>query len=216
MNRRLRAAVAAVAVVVVVVVVGLGGTTGASGRIIEPASNPVKVTFDAHGVPRPFTITVSGFKPNDLVSVEQCDGTAPADPKWVVTTNCDSATVPAQANADARGVVSFPANDPNFGFQPVVGPSPQQLFNCLGPQSNRNNGLPSFATCQVRVATSYLARTTDEVFLALDFGGQPSSTAPPRSGSGNSLGWILAGVAAVVAAGGGVLLALRRRRDPAR
>ena len=90
--------------------------------------------------------------------------------------------------------MTFPANDVNFGFQPIVGASPQQFFNCLGPgQPDPKNGLQSFSTCQVRVATSYLKRTTDEVFFPVDFGGTAPASTPAISGSSStSVGVIVA------------------------
>jgi len=209
-----RAAVA----MVVVAVAGLAVPAAGANRVIEPSGNPVKITYNAQGVPNQFTIMVSGFRPGDLVAVEQCDGTPVTDPNWGITRNCDTATVPAQVNADAKGVATFPANDVNFGFQPVVGVSPQEFFNCLGPgQPDPKNGLHSFSTCQVRVATSYLKRTDDEVFFPIDFGGgaRAGTTGTPGS-RGTSAGVIVAIVAAAIAVAGAAVFAVRRRPVRAR
>src|SRR5262249_15915479 len=141
-----------------------------------------------------FTIKVSGFRPNQTISVEQCDGKPVTDPSFGVTQDCDTATIPTQANAYAKGVVTFPANDPNYGFQPVRGTSPQHFFNCLGPGDGKpTNGLPTYSVCQVRVASEYVKRTTDEVFFPIDFGGKAANVSGASGGSSSSSSdsWIL-------------------------
>ena len=205
-------------VVATVAVAMLAVPAAGANRVIEPSGSPVTITYNAQGVPQQFTIKVSGFQPGDLVAVEQCDGTPVSDPNWLITRNCDTATVPAQANADAKGVVTFPANDINFGFQPIVGTSPQKFFNCLGPgQPDPKNGLHSFSTCQVRVATSYLKRTTDEVFFPIDFGGTAPAGSTGASGSNStSVGVIVAIVAVALAVVGAIVFAMRRRPARAR
>ena len=115
------------------------------------------ITYDAEGVPEQFTIKVGGFKAGDLVAVTQCDGLAPTDPDWVVTTNCDTATGPAKEFADKDGVVTFPANDRNFGFQPVRGQSPQGFFNCV-PRWSRTG--PRTGSRRSRSARSGSRRVT--------------------------------------------------------
>jgi hypothetical protein len=192
----------------------------ASGRVVEPSSSSVKITYDAQGKPKQFTIKVKGFQPNQLVSVEQCDGKPVTDPTFVVTTDCDTATVSAQVNADAKGVATFPANDPNYGFQPVRGASPQSFFNCVGPGDPKPvNQLPTYSVCQIRVASSYVARTTDEVFFPIDFGGKAANSAGVSSSSSSSSShtWIYIVVIVVVIAAivAGVFLLLRRRQRAA-
>jgi hypothetical protein len=181
---------------------------GAGGRIIEPSSTPVKIQYDAQGQPKQFTIKVGGFHPGDLVAVEQCDGRPVTDPRWGITLDCDTATVPAQQNADAHGVATFPAYDKNFGFQPIRGTSLQHFFNCLGPgDKDPHNGLPTYSVCQVRVATSYLQRTSDEVFFPMDFGGSHDAKAK----TGGHTAAIVGLVALVVLIVGGLLFTVRRR-----
>jgi hypothetical protein len=186
----------------------------AADRVMEPSSQPVKITYDAQGKPVPFTVKVGGFKPNDLVAIEQCDGLSPQDPNWGVTLDCDTATAPAQRNADANGVVTFPANDVNFGFQPIRGTSPQKFFNCLGPgDADPHNDLHSYTTCNVRVATSFLKRTTDEVFIPMQFSAAnrpaPSASSRSTSSSSHTVIYVVIGVLVVLAIAGGVVL-LRR------
>jgi hypothetical protein len=193
------------------------GAAHASGRIVEPSSGSVKISYDAQGKPKQFTIKVSGFQPNQVVSVEQCDGKAVTDPTFGVTLDCDTATVPAQANADAKGVVTFPANDPNFGFQPVRGASPQNFFNCVGPGDPKPiNHLPTYSVCQVRVASDYVKRTTDEVFFPIDFGGKAANSPSAVKSSSTSSGtpWALIAVIVLIAAAivAGVVFLIRRRQ----
>jgi hypothetical protein len=193
------------------------GVARASGRIIEPSSGSVKISYDAQGKPKQFTIKVSGFQPNQVVSVEQCDGKPVTDPSFGITLDCDTATIPAQANANAKGVVTFPANDPNFGFQPVRGASPQNFFNCVGPGDPKPiNHLPTYSVCQVRVASDYVKRTTDEVFFPIDFGGKAAnSSSEVKAGrSSSSTPWALIAVIVLVAAAivAAVIFLVRRRQ----
>ncbi len=215
MSRRLRVAASSLGLASIAATFAVPmGVASAAGRVVEPTSDPVKITYDAHGAPVPFTIKVSGFKPGDLVSVAQCSGKDPSDPTWGVTLDCDTATVPAQASADAQGVVTFPANDPNFGFKPVRGTSPQKFFNCLGPgDADPHNSVPSYTVCRVRIATSFLQRTADETFFAMDFGGAAASSPSADSGSdGPNVVLIVVVVIAVIAIAVATFWFLRRRR----
>jgi len=140
----------------------------ASAAIVTPATNPFNVPGNAAGTPLSFTITANGFSPGQQVSVEQCDGVAPTVPGWSPTIHCDNGTSPAAVTADGNGSVTFPANDPNFGFVPVKGLSPSGLFNCLAPTDPpSNNGHPDFTNCQVRVSTNNAAPTSDQSFLTM-------------------------------------------------
>jgi hypothetical protein len=188
-------------------------------KVVEPSGNPVVVHLDPSGRPIPFTITVSGFAPLAQVFVEQCDGTSPQDPRWSPTVDCDLGTQPAGKRASADGTVTFPAADRNYGFRPVRGQSPEQLFNCLAPgDPTPHNGLPSSTACQVRIATNYTTVTADQLFFTLRFAAQPkSSTSSKSSGSSSGLVVALAVAGALVAA---ALIALgvrhRSRRRPVR
>jgi hypothetical protein len=177
----------------------------------------MKITYDAQGKPTQFTIKVSGFQPNQLISAEQCDGKPVTDPTFGVTQDCDTATVSAQVNADGKGVATFPANDPNYGFQPVRGASPQNFFNCVGPGDPKPvNGLPSYSVCQVRVASSYVQRTKDEVFFPIDFGGKAANSSGVSSGASSSTShtwvYIVVIVLVVAAIAAGVVFLVRRRQ----
>ncbi len=156
--------------VVSVGAVGLGviAAVAGAGSITTPPTDPFTVPGDAAGNPKPFTISASGFDPNATVTVEQCDGT-PADAVgWSPTTNCDLGSSPAAQQADASGNVTFDQNDINHAFHPFKGASPQGLFNCLAPgQADPNNGLPSFANCQLRVSTNLTTATSDQDFRTM-------------------------------------------------
>ena len=111
------------------------------------------------------------------MTVEQCDGVASTTAGWTPLDHCDAATSPASVDVGANGIATFPANDPNFGFFPFKGPSPQAKFNCLAPGDPApNNGVPSFTNCQIRVATDGLAVTADQAFRTLTLPATPTST----------------------------------------
>jgi hypothetical protein len=158
---------AIVALASTVAVVATAGVAFA-GTITTPTGNPFVVPGDASGNPVAFTIVATGYTPGTLVSVEQCDGVAPTAPGWGPTSNCDLATSPSPVLADGTGKATFTATDPNHGFTPFKGESPQSLFNCLspnGPALSPSNGLPDYRNCKIRVSTSNNAITADQAFL---------------------------------------------------
>jgi len=138
------------------VLIGVAGTAFA-GTISSPGPGPFTVPADGSGNPLPFTVTATGFGANTAISVEQCDGKSPADPSWSATEDCDLGSSPAPKNSDASGNVTFDASDVNHAFHPFRGDSPQDLFNCLGPNDPAtNSGIDDYgangeANCQIRV-----------------------------------------------------------------
>jgi hypothetical protein len=164
-----------------------------AGTIAGPAT--VRVAIDRSHVPIPFSLEASGFPPGDgSVFMEQCDGVPATDPSWSPTRDCDSASSPAAASAGADGAVRFPALDPNFGFSPFAGKSPQGLFNCVAPGDALNNGKRTFTNCQVRVATSLIVATTDQAFVALVFppgaSGMAAETTPTKRTASSRTGLV--------------------------
>ena len=130
-------------------------------------------------LPQSFTVVADGFPAgNSVASVEQCDGVSPSTPGYTPLTHCDSATAPAAVDVGADGVATFPANDPNFGFVPFKGTSPQGKFNCVAPgEDSVFNGLPTFSNCQLRVATDLNNTTSDQTFFTLAL---PAAATPAR------------------------------------
>jgi hypothetical protein len=150
-----------------------------AGTITTPTGNPFVWPGDAAGNPVSVTIVATGYTSGTLVSVEQCDGVAPTVPNWSPTTHCDLATSPAQVIVDSTGKATFPANDPNHGFTPFKGESPQSLFNCLspnGPALNPVNGLTDYRNCKIRVSTSNNSVTADQAFLNIQLPEATSGT----------------------------------------
>jgi hypothetical protein len=139
-----------------------------AASIVTPGPGTFAVPSDAHGRPQSFTVVATGFPPGASVSVEQCDGTSAADAGWSPLGHCDNATAPAAVIVGADGFARFPAGDPNFGFVPFSGASPQGLFNCLAPgEPSPHNGQPDFTSCQVRVATSTIDVTSDQALRSM-------------------------------------------------
>ena len=172
-----------------------------------PSADPVIVRLDAAGKPEPFTIKATGFAPQARVYVEQCDGMSPADPKWRPTVDCDVGTQTAGLLADASGAVTFPAGDRNYGFKPVRGESPENLFNCLASgDADPKNSLPSSSTCYVLVTANYTQPTPAQATLRMRF--ETATT----SSSSNSHTVLVAVVVVAVVAGVAALVAARRRR----
>jgi hypothetical protein len=103
-----------------------------------------------------FTITFSGFPANTLVSAEQCDGNPPTAPGYAPDIDCDPTTEPAQIKASTSGTGTFPAYDPNFGFYPFRGDSPQSQFTCLSPNEPVPAGTidPVWRNCQLKLTTN--------------------------------------------------------------
>jgi hypothetical protein len=155
---------ALIAVSAVGLVLSAGSASAAT--ITTPTGNPFVVPGDALGNPVPFTVAASGYTQGQLVYVEECDGTAPTAPGWSPTANCDLGSSPAAVIVDMNGVATFNASDPNHGFHPFKGVSPQGLFNCLSPHGpSPNNGLTDFRNCKIRVSTNNAAITADQAFL---------------------------------------------------
>jgi hypothetical protein len=148
----------------------LCATPVSASTIVLPSRFGYTVQIDAKGRVIPFTVEAAGMPPGATVSVEQCDGVPPSTAGWSPNQHCDSATSPAAQTVDADGTVQFTAGDNNYGFAPVAGDSPQHLFNCLVQgQPAPKNHQQSFATCQVRVASSLIDPTGDQAFLPIQF-----------------------------------------------
>ena len=82
--------------------------------------------------------------------------------------------------ADGSGNVSFPSADPNFGFHPFKGASPQGIFNCLSPNDpSPANGLTDYRSCRIRVSSNNSAATADQVFLPIQLPDDDSTVPPP-------------------------------------
>jgi hypothetical protein len=152
-----------------VLVCAVGGAAPAHATtVVQPGPGTLAVPSDADGRPQSFTIVASGFAPGASVSVEQCDGTSPTDAGWAPLGHCDNATAPAAVTVGPDGTARFPARDPNFGFTPFTGASPQSLFNCLAPgEPSPKNRLPDFTNCRIRVATSTTTVTADQAFASI-------------------------------------------------
>ncbi|MGZ4799429.1 MAG: putative Ig domain-containing protein [Acidimicrobiia bacterium] len=177
-----------VALFLAVLVGGVGLVLAAgpasAATITSPTGDPFVVPGNAAGNPQPFTVTASGYSAGSQVFIEQCDGTPPTATGWDPTTNCDLGASPAPATADAGGVVTFPAADPNFSFHPFKGASPQGLFNCLAPgQASPGNGLPDFTNCQFRVSSNNSASTSDQVFRTMTLPAAAATSPPGFTGT---------------------------------
>lgn len=166
------------------VVAALGASPAFAVTITEPSGNNVQVTLDAQKYAAPFTVTAAGFEPYENVFIEQCNGRPPAAADWTPTLDCDLGSAPAAAVADAGGKVTFAATDPNHAPFLFVGPSPQELFNCLSPKgTSPGNGSEDYRNCQIRVSTSNAAATDDQVFLAMTLpeGARTGTRKPPEA-----------------------------------
>jgi hypothetical protein len=182
-------------------------SASAATTVVAPGSS-VTVHLDPKGKPEPFTITVAGFQPLAMVFVEQCDGTPDQNPNFKITLDCDVGTQAAGKRADANGRVTFPAADPNYGFHPVRGRSPENLFYCLAPgDAKPTDGLPVSKACTARVASNYIQPTDDQRFITMKFASGGSSGSSPWI-------WILVTVGLVAVAV--VLVVALARRKPAR
>jgi hypothetical protein len=143
-----------------------------------------------------------------------CDGVPATTAGWDPTLNCDNLTSPAQVFADANGNVSFPASNLNLRLHLFDGPSPSgTLFNCLrADEPDPGNGLPSYglpgtADCQVRMATSLTAPTTDQAFFSFALVRPPQVPEAPYA--------ILLPTGALLLFGGGYVVTRRRRSGQA-
>lgn len=173
------------------------------------AGSPYAVPGDSQGTPQPFDITFGGFSQGNQVYVEQCDGVSPSTSGWTPIAHCDLGTSPAAVVANASGAGTFVGTDPNFGFTPFKGASPQGQFNCIATgEANPNNGLPTFTNCQVRISTNNTAVTADQAFLPISL--PTGSTPPPQTPEVPYAVLLPVGALAV----GGGYLAIRKRRNP--
>ena len=162
----------------------LVASPASAATITTPTGDPFVVPGDAGGNPQPFTVSASGYAAGSNVFIEQCDGTPTTATGWDPTTNCDLGASPAAVVADAGGVATFPAGDPNYSFHPFKGVSPQGLFNCLAPgQASPANGLPDFTNCQFRVSTNNSASTSDQVFRTMTLPASAATIAPNFTGT---------------------------------
>jgi hypothetical protein len=183
---------------------------GAATSVTEPAGNPIHVAVDARGVPVPFTVVATGFKPGTLVYVEQCDGRPTTAPNWLPTRDCDIGTSPASVIVDPAGRVQFTEGDRNHGFHPFLGTGPETLFSCLRVNAavSSKSLVPEYRNCQIRVSTSNYQATDDQVMVPIAFGSAAGS-----SSSGPSPLVIALLVAVVVAGAVLVFVLLRGRRS---
>jgi hypothetical protein len=186
----------------------------AATTFTTPTESPFAVPANGSGKPMAFTVEVGGFEPNTSVFIEQCDGKAATSADWTPVKHCDVLTSPAAAITDANGVATFDASDTNHAFTPFTGTSPQQLFNCLGKgDASPPNDLPDFDACQVRVASTNIAATQDQVFLTIALPGRGGTVATTNTDSSNLPYVLISGVVVLVVAGSAYFLIQRRRRD---
>jgi hypothetical protein len=159
-----------------------------AGTITAPTGNPFVVPGDGAGNPVALTVTANGFTPGSLAYLEQCDGVATTSPGWSPTTNCDLGTSQAPALVDGTGTATFPANDPNRGFTPFKGESPQSLFNCLAPAAaDLSNGLTNYRNCKIRVSSSNTNVTADQAFVNIQLPEAAGGSTPQGGCTGQQM-----------------------------
>jgi hypothetical protein len=215
-GRTLMALCVAAAVVVTLFSTLFAAVADAAPSITEPSGNPFVVKLDAQGRPVQFTVVAKGLTPGSLVYVEQCNGRPPTAPNWLPTRDCDIGSSPAAAIVDPTGTARFPAGDLNHGFPVFVGLGPEGLFHCVADGVKpKDDGLPVYTTCQIRVSSNNNVTTTDQTFLPIAFEGAHASAATDaKADSGSSAAMILAvtaGAIVVIA----ILVAFARRRRSA-
>jgi hypothetical protein len=194
-----------------------------AGTISVPSTNPYNVPLctatgnpnlscgDPNhpvGKPAAFPITGTGYPVNVQIFTIICDGTPPSAPGWDPTANCDNLTAPSGRLTNAAGSASWDPNNANQRIGVFDGPSPGGAFNCLYPgEADPGNGLPSFTNCQVRVATTNAAVTSDQAFVTLTLP-NPGAMVPETRYA------ILLPLGALLLLMGGGYVALRRRNRP--
>jgi hypothetical protein len=191
--------------------------------IATPSTNPYTVPVDGAGNPVSFDVASVGWTPGEHVYEIICDGESPSTPGWTPTLDCDDATANGVAVADVNGDVTFPASSSALQVLPFRGVSPSGMFYCLAPADNPSATLtvtgndpinphaPSYTDCQLRLASSNLSVTSDQVFVTLTLQDGPAAQTPE-----SALPVILpiAGVG-VIGAAAGLVARRRRRADPA-
>ncbi len=180
--RRMSRRVTVVLLASLLVVVSAGVAFAAT--ITSPTGSPFVVPSDGNGNPVAFTVVASGFSPGQLVFIDQCDGVAPTAPGWSAVGNCDISQTTAAAIANASGVATFSASDPNHTFVPFKGESPSSLFNCLSPNDpplNPENDLTDFRNCKIKVSSNNNASTGDQTFLNIQLPDTPAATTTTTS-----------------------------------
>jgi hypothetical protein len=175
------------AAMVAAVLVTIAVTRADAASFTEPQGSLIHVATDAQGHPKALTVSVTGYARGALVYVEQCDGVDPNSHDWSPTIDCDLGNSPAAVVVTRDGTATFDPSDPSHRFVPFAGASPQSLFNCV-PSGDRApaNGLPSFATCRVRVSTSPTLATPDQIFLALALP-RGANTPPPKADTSTTI-----------------------------
>jgi hypothetical protein len=201
--------------------VALAGVPAYAGTISTPPTNPFTVPLNAAGTgPAPFEIVASGYSPGTSVFVMICDGESPSTLNWSPTVNCDNGTSPQQQEAmGASGTATWnPAVSKNQDIFVFDGESPGDQFNCYYPgeldngvaysngQIDPSDGLPSWTNCQIRVASTDAAVTTDQVFATMTLPA-PAPVTPETKYT------FLLPIGAVVLLGGSYLVLRRRRRS---
>ncbi len=180
-----------------------------AGTITNPTTSPFPVPESTGasgqppaGTPLPFEIQGSGYGAHQNIDVEICDGTPSTANGWDPTINCDLATSPPPAGADASGNVTFAGTNANNSIGIFRGQSPSDDFNCLAPEdvpsgsvhnpdgsitlpssdSQTANGeavdpsVPAWTNCQLRMSSNDSASTSDQAFLALSIPDTPAQT----------------------------------------
>jgi hypothetical protein len=155
-------------------------------------------------------ISVSGFKANQPIYLEICDGVAPTTAGWEPTLHCDTGSSPAAGVANGSGSYTFSHTDPNHALKPFKGASPSGSFNCVAAHDNApNNGFPTFRNCQLRASSNNAAVTSDQSFVTMIL--------PDAAGSAPDFPYAIVLPLAALLIGGGFVLIQKRRtaRAPA-
>lgn len=210
-----------------IAVVVLTGVPAYAGTITTPSSNPYSVPYFSGGDggfpagPEPFKIVAQGYTVGTQVFVMICDGNPSSAQGWSPTINCDNSTSPQAAQVVTCGVTTCATWDPAVSNnQDIVvfdGEGPGQTFNCYYPgeldngvaysngQIDPSDNLPSWTNCQIRVASTNGAVTSDQAFITLTLPAPPAITpeAPYT---------FLLPIGAALMLGGAYLVLRRRRR----
>jgi len=170
-------------------------STPGSAFVQPPPPGPFDVPTIAAGQTNPFggnpgsfTVQVTGFPAKTLVVPLQCDGNAPTTPGYDPTIDCDQVTEQAQVETDSSGDATFPAYDPQSGFYPFDGISPQELFTCLAPGQATPPDAPGMVSsvCQLKVTTNDTSINTSDIYMQMVLpspgtGGTTTTTSTPAT-----------------------------------
>jgi hypothetical protein len=159
-----------------------------AGTITTPTA-PFVVPLNTAGTgPAPFKIVGAGYSSGTNVETMICDGLAPTAPAWDIGVDCDINTAPPAQPVQSNGTATWdPSLSKNQQIGVFEGDGPNNLFNCYYPgeldhgvaysngQIDPNDGNPSWTNCQVRVASTNGAATTDQAFATITLQ-KPGST----------------------------------------